>query len=129
MGIFNISKDFCPNASLSIRHYIQLDWTVRSYCLTGEQLTPRHTLPAITGKPWQIVVDAHRPAVLVIMRSNRVEEVSMLVLDADGWTAWRTLARDDSQYTLDIRALCMIAPNSLALFDQNSNSMKLYELL
>ena len=52
----------------------------------------------------------------------------MCVLEASGWSVWRTLARDDSQHKLKFWGFCVNGPNSIALFDINSKSVKLYEL-
>ena len=98
---------------------------MRSYAKSGDQLTPLQTLPAYDGYPQVIVLDAHRPAVLV--RDYNTKEVKMSVQEGAQWTAWRTLARD-TQDDLNIFSLCMLGPNSLALFDENSKSVKLYEL-
>ena len=102
---------------------------MRSYVYVGEQLTPRHTLPAFTDMPWWPEVDTQRQSLIVSQLINdEYNEVSMCVLEASGWSVWRTLARDDSQHKLEFFGFCVNGPNSIALFDINSQSVKLYEL-
>ena len=109
--------------------YLLVDRSVRSYVYVGEQLTPRHTVPAFTDQPEWPEVDTQRQSLLVSQISNSEDhEVSMCVLEASGWSVWRTLARDDSQHKLDFGGFCVNGPNSIALFDENSKSVKLYEL-
>ena len=106
-----------------------VDNTVRSYALLGGQLTPRHTLPAFTGEPWEIVFDVLRPALFVKQLPENESGVAMSVHETGaGWTAWRTLTRDDAHMQLDIWAMCMCGGNSIAIFDYKSKSVRLYDL-
>ena len=105
------------------------DETVRSYALLDGQLAPRHTLPAFTGQPCRIVFEVLRPALFVDQYHENKQEVAMSVHETSaGWTAWRTLTRDDAHMQLTIHGMCMCGANSIAIFDYNSKSVRLYDL-
>ena len=112
-----------------VRPLSAVDNTVRSYALLGGQLTPRHTLPAFTGVPYKIVLEVLRSALFVDQYHESKDEVAMSVHETGaGWTAWRTLTRDDAHMQLNICGMCMCGANSLAIFDYNSKSVRLYDL-
>ena len=104
-----------------------VDNTVREYVLEENQLTPVCALPPFSGYPWCISIDNDRASVIV--SDWRSDDVRVCAREVDGkWSAWRTLARDTHAY-ICIQCMCLMGSNTLALFEQSSESLLLYEFV
>ena len=98
---------------------------MREYVYEREQLTPVCTLPPFPGRSFCISVDDDRSSVLVADLIGR--EVRVCAREGDrGWSHVHTLKRD-THAAIGIQSLCLLASNTLALFDDKSDSVLLYE--
>ena len=104
--------------------HVHVDHQVRVYELEGKQLKELIALP-FPGTPYAIVLECHRPALVV--SDNNTDEVYMSNREGDTWKQFRQLTRSHTD-KLDIRSMCMTTPNTLYLYDDKSDSVKQYEL-
>ena len=104
--------------------HVHVDDKVRVYELSGEQLKELIALP-FPGDPVRIVLECHRPAIVV--SDYNTDEVYMSNREGDTWKQFRQLTRSHTD-NLSIRSMCMTTPNTLFLYDSKSRSVKQYEL-
>ena len=75
------------------------------------------------GKPWLIVLDSNREALLV-RDGNKAGQVWMLRKgDAGKWAAHTLL--DDPQ--MSIQSMCVLDGNAISIFDSKSRALRILE--
>ena len=99
-----------------------IDGTLHEYSIQEDKLLERATIDC-PGKPYLIVLDAHRKALLV-RDLDRKGQVRMLRKIYGGeWTS-RTLLNDPQ---MEIDSMCLLDANTLSIFDEKSSALRIYE--